>query len=171
LIAHAPPLPSRALEKTVPIPGNFAGPLLVVFGKSGMEREVDILFLVPVRRLAQLLLKQLRRRHHDPWFLWFGIQNPGFFLPAIAYVPQSSIADNSRLSNFSSADPELALLAQLKARINPVTVDISLIRCVRPGRKQDLNSQAGNFETPSGVWRPAIAYSLGSPALIGMCRT
>src|SRR5262249_16034447 len=111
-------------------------------------------------RLTQPSLRQLRRRHHDPWILWFGIQNPGFFCPQPLTVPQSSIAGTSRLSNFSSADPELALLAQLKARINPVTVDISLIRCVRPGRKQDLN---GFAEILKPVSRAASCNGGGYP--------
>jgi hypothetical protein len=67
-------------------------------------------------------------------------------LPETAYG--AAILDRGRLAivKLSTADPELALSAQHKARINPVTVDTPLIRCVRAGRKQDLNSQAENLK-------------------------
>jgi hypothetical protein len=73
LIAHVPPPPSGVLEKTVLLPGNFAGPLLVVFGKSGMEREVDILFLSPGSPAGSAIIETTEAASPRSMVLLFGI--------------------------------------------------------------------------------------------------
>jgi hypothetical protein len=99
LIAHVPPSPSRALEKTVLFPGNFAGPLLAVFRKSGMEREVDILIFSPGSPAGSAIIETTEAA--SPRSVVLVVRDSKsrllcFFMPATAYG--AAILDRGRLA-------------------------------------------------------------------------
>jgi hypothetical protein len=96
LIAPSPPSPSRALEKTVFFPGDFAGPLLAFFEKSGMEREVDILCFSPGSPAGSAIITATEAASPRSIVFMVRDRESRFLLPAIA--SRAAILDRGRFA-------------------------------------------------------------------------
>jgi hypothetical protein len=141
LIAHSPRASSVTPEKTFPLPGTVAGLRFALFERCGLVCEVDIrCFLV-----RRLLAGQLAGEAALPFFYFRTGLNVLAACHGNRCFTPIRIVGVLRLPNLRPLIPCYPM-AQPVAIINPGRVDISLIRGVRAGRKQDLSGLLRNVK-------------------------